>query len=118
MAELTPQQIEAARKRGAGIEVIPKIVDVQGLIEQFRDMIASNNKAQVVVLAALREITDTIRGKKMQGTDVTKIVTVLEDLKECYIAPQHPDYVVDFERDEQRGLIKTGIRIRVVRNES
>ena len=118
MVDLTSKQIEQAKARGAEITVIPKIIEVPGLeslVDQLRDMIASNSRSYAVVLAALSELTDTIKGKKLQGTDVSKIVVAIEDLKSCYEAPCFPDYIIDFERD-QRSLMKTGIRLRVVRD--
>ncbi len=117
MAKLTPSQIEQARARGADVQVIPKLIDVQGLIDQFKQMIAASTKGQVVVLSALRELNDTIRSKKIQGTDVTEIVKALQNLESCYEPMKQCDYIIDFERD-QRGLFKTGIRLRAVTNET
>ena len=115
MHELSAAEIKAAKARGAATVIIPKVIEVPGLqslVDQLSSMIVANQRAQVVVLAALNELTDVIKNKELKGTDVTKLTAAVSQLKTEHCEPC--DYQIDFERDN-KGSMKTGVRFSVVK---
>lgn len=108
MADLTPEQIKAARARGAATQVIPKTVTIEGLAEYAKQMIA----AQQQLAAAIAALADS----QLQSDEIVKAI---RDLKLSVTIPPAPvvesddkptDWQIDFERDQRTGLMKSGIR--------
>lgn len=120
MADLTPEQIAAAKKRGAESSVLPKQVHVDGLpalVDQLQNMIAANKKSQMVLLAAIQQLTETIREKEVStGTDLSGLIKAVEGLKGD--VQRRPDeWELTFERDN-RYMIKSGLRFTAIYRDS
>ena len=118
MANLTPTQIAAAKQRGAESTIIPKEVKVEGLPElvaELKSMVESNKKSQVVMLSAIRQLTETIRVKEVEsGADLQPLIDAVKALHtetEDYYMPM--EWELTFDRD-QRSLMKSGIRFKAV----
>lgn len=112
--QLTSSETDAAQGRGADSRVIPKEVKVEGLPElvaELKSMVESNRKSQVVMLAAIQQLTETIRDKQVKsGTDLAPLIKAVQALKtETELQYIPIEWELTFERDH-RNLFKSGMR--------
>ena len=117
---LSPEEVKAAQARGAGTVIIPKVIEVPGLqslVDQLQAATTANTRSQTVILAALNELTDTIKNKELKGTDMTELVKAVTNLKHEYEQPECAvdDWELTVVRD-QRGMLATGTRFSAVKS--
>jgi len=113
VANLTPAQIRAAQARGASSQVIPKQVEVSGLIglaEQFKMVLASNHQSNDEVLDAIRSLTAVIASKESKDLNIGQLVEAVLSLKHDR---QPLDIEMTFERDH-RNMLKSPFRFTEV----
>lgn len=110
MPNLNPEQVAAARRRGADTDIVKKEVTVEGLhelVDQLKAMIDSQKKSSAVVLTAIQQLVVVIGNKEFKGTNVTELVSAVKSLKSDYDHPQVMyDWDLEIERDSQRHLMK------------
>lgn len=117
-------ELEKAQARGAQVEKIPKPpekIEIDSVNTQLMDHIHKmlHHKAQQeaeqnkLLVSAIDRLVDTISEKEFKSkTDVTQLVRAVKDLKQdVVVQPEPVQWRVDFERDSQTKLMKTGITL-------
>jgi hypothetical protein len=104
-------KVELAKLRGATTTVVPRQVEMAGLIDQLRAMSEAHTRSQALLTETLNQMIRTIESKDLPATDVSMLTEAVLLLRPD---PIPLDWTVDFERD-QRSLMKTGIKLSAVR---
>lgn len=112
-------QLESARRRGANIEQLADLVEVRGfqsLIDQLKSMAAANagirSANYELLIKAIGELVATVEQKEIETSiDLDPLISAIRDLRIEVINNSTPcDYRVEFEREPNTRLMKSGIR--------
>lgn len=103
----------------AQTRVDAKTVKIDGIAELLAELKAladANQKAQEKTAKAIENLAKTVIAAGDNGLDTQEIINAIGSLKlEVAQEPRAPmDYVVNFERDQRTGLMKSGIRFSAV----
>ena len=117
MAELTKDQIAAAKARGAAETPIAKNVKVTqpielnglgGLVEQLRMMAEGQQRSQQILIEAVMSITNAIETKDLKTTDVSELTKAVKSLKQEVVTESNTEWTFDITERDQRGYFKSG----------
>jgi len=110
MANLTPEQVRAAKARGADVTVTPKVVSVSGLLDHLQTM--ANN--QIRLMESLDKIVAAIADKEVESEsmDLSGLTEAVLSLRDVAMLEKREEsrtsWQLDFERDQRTGLMKSG----------
>ena len=115
------EELKKAIARGAKVETLAKKVEVEGLgglLDQMQTLIAEQRAAHAaqtgLLIAAIDRLVDTIAEKelKSESVDLTELVSAVQNLRQDVVTqPEPTPWRVDFERDQNTRLMKTGITL-------
>lgn len=107
------EKIDRALARGGDVKVVPKEVNVEGLYEISKQLMAmgvSQELTSNALIDSLNQITAVIKEKELHQGDMHEVLSAIRQLKIQAIHNQS-DYVVEFERNS-KGQIKSGLQFK------